>query len=52
MQHPGRVAGLEGWEEEEEKEEGVGWMNERRVVFFASCTLVDKTRAAEAAALS
>lgn len=36
MQHPGRVAGLEGWEEEEEveKEEGVGWMNERRVVFF------------------
>lgn len=43
MQHPGRVAGSEGWEEEEEEEEGVGiGMNERLLVFFACCTLVDK----------
>lgn len=35
MQHPGRVAGSEGWEEEEEEEEGVGiGMNERLLVYL------------------
>lgn len=39
MQHPGRVAGSEGWEEEEKGGEGVGiGMNERLLVVFF-CTL-------------
>lgn len=54
MQHPGRVAGSEGWEEEEEEEEGVGIGMNERCCFFACCALVDKHewRVAEAAALS
>lgn len=34
MQHPGRVAGSERWEEEEEEEEGVGIGMNERLSFF------------------
>lgn len=42
MQHPGRVAGLEGWEEaEEEEEKGVGIrMNERMFFLHAAPWLI------------